>query len=218
MKLGLATLVVALLSTSAVYATPVTLTFTASGYEVPIASTGTSGSMFTVQPGSCATPDTTCTWAGNYTSSNPGFPSVSFTITTTLGSAGERLTGVQDTGNPDTLDITGAPSDVNTTITLIDATTGSHEFFFITNGVIDGSLAITGFETDNSSLFCDPGYCTVSEINNTGRSFEGEPFANFTFDDGNTVSNVPEPSSLALLGTGALGFATTLRRRLTRAA
>jgi hypothetical protein len=219
MKLKFALLAFALLSTSAAFAGTVTLNFSTSGYQVPISSTGLNGSglgVYQVRLGSCLsdTTTTTCTFGGAYTSTDPDFLAGNYTITTTYQN-GEVLSGLQDGINADTFHIDSAPSDANSTILIDDAINGIQSFSFISGGTLLGSLDITGF----TNKFCsNDSDCTVSGIaQNPSDSFEGQPTANFSFNDGNTVSSVPEPTSLALLGTGAVGIAGILRRRFNRA-
>jgi PEP-CTERM motif len=220
MKLSLAVLAATLLSPSAAFAGTVTLNFATSGYQVPISSTGLNGSnlgVYQVHLGSCL-PDittTTCTFGGAYTSTDPDFLAGNYTITTTYQN-GEVLSGLQDGVGADTFHIDSAPSDANSTIVINDAVNGIHSFSFISGGTLLGSLDITGF----TNKFCtNDSDCTVSGIaQNPADSFEGQPTANFTFDDANTVGPVPEPASLALLGTGAVSIAGFLLRRRTHAA
>lgn len=208
-----ALLSLALLPAATASATTVHLTFTGSGYEVPISSDG-AGNFF-VTPGSC-TPGsssyaTACIWQGTYTSNDPNFLSGSFTVNTSRSSSSNWLTGVQPVGNPNIVDINGADSDIDMTITLQDAHSGTQQFAVITNGVFQNSaLAITGYE-QNGNLYCNPGACSIAQIGANGGSFEGEALASFSFDDANYVNPVPEPSSLALLTTGTLGIAASLR-------
>lgn len=219
MNVRFALLALVLLPSASASAATVILNFTASGYEVPIVSRGPDSNgvgTYGITPGSCSPDPLTCTWAGSYTSNNSSYPAGTFTITTTRPTGTDQLDGVQDGAGANTLHITGAPTGTTVTITLVDSN-GTHPFYFIQNGVLDGSLQITGFSSNG--LYCnDNSNCTISSIASTpGVAFEGEPYAKFSFNDANAVNPVPEPSSLALFGTGVLGIVESVRRRRPRA-
>jgi len=81
------------------------------------------------------------------------------------------------------------------TWTLVTTATGTHNY--ILSGAIAGSGAVGA---------------TVQLTVNTGKGFFGE---SVQLSSGNTNLSVPEPGTLSLLGTGLIGLAGVIRRKLS---
>jgi hypothetical protein len=113
-----------------------------------------------------------------------------------------KITGNGTSGIPNAIIFQGTFSSP-ATWTLITLANGTHNYTL--TGVLSGTLTTTG-----SSLFTNG--VTVQLTINTGRGFFNGTVG---ISSGDTNITTPEPGSLTLLGTGLLGLAGMIRRKLT---
>ncbi len=95
---------------------------------------------------------------------------------------------------------------------LTDTYNGSTLTFTITS---DNYTTMSGLEVTGSGFYTLANGSTSTEIDggNFDLTTQGATGSTVTFSDTNTVAATPEPSSIALLGTGMLGLAGIVKRR-----
>ena len=135
---------------------------------------------------------------GSFTFSTGALSSGSLQMGGTFASGGSfSITGNGSNGLPNGVLFSGTFS--SATWTLVTLANGTHNYTL--TGVLTGSLG-SGFYTNG---------VTVQLTINTGKGFFN---GSTQISSGDTTVVVPEPGSLGLLGTGLLGLAGVIRRKI----
>lgn len=123
--------------------------------------------------------------------------------TTTIGPGVEF--GFMDTVNTDTADFTGSTLTVND----VDLSTAAPFEMTFTDAAFTGFTQTGGAAAGYSFSFSGD----TLDVFYAGSATPGTFTGNFDYSTATPTSATPEPSSIALLGSGALGLAGVIRRR-----
>ena len=94
-----------------------------------------------------------------------------------------------------------------------DFTAGQQYWLTLTNATDSGGTGFNGWDLNNGPATCDFEAGTIVQGGGLDCGAAGE---SFTITTGGSTGTTPEPSSILLFGSGILGLAGVLRRKLTR--
>lgn len=224
MKIQLAILTAAFLSTGVLHATTIAVNLGVSNQNYTLVGTGGSngfGTYLALQ-GDCAAGAsiTTCILTGSYTGTTPGFDSGAYTITTTYNNADGGLAATStspvasmDGGNY--FNFNPFTSDVNMSLLLVQSGGAENTIPMVQNGTFDDDSYFIGATAPVCSGLPQGVPCTQGNVGLNNGATISSPIVGGVLFETNAVSTrslIPEPEWLALGGLlpGALALA---RRR-----